>query len=557
MLDPEYIDRFTDAAQGAMDAYTLRLVCIYSALLGSIDFEGEGAYLEAAREAAKAEADAKKAMNKEGREAAREAARAAAEALAQSEANDLAAIGMTVAELSSMARKRLHNAARATVAGVQDIITRDNLKMPAAVQRNYLEVAAEAIASVNSGLSSYEDAVRRAVLELSRRGVSVIEYKSGARAQADVAMRRHVRTQVMQAGARNTLALMEETGHDLVQTSSHGGSRPEHAKWQGRVFSLSGKSGKYPDFRSSTGYGSVDGLCGANCKHSFGIYVEGRKKRYESDPDGGDEKRQERYEASQRQREIERNIRKYKRDSAALQAAGIDDTPERMKLAKWQGEQRAHLAKHPYLTRRYERENPYETQTRVYALTRQKVSRTAYMAHPNTKAIIRDAGVSQKRVGELVKASGANFETMAARDRRATLDAAIRRAKVEKRRDERVADKAANVVLPGKQNKHIPGTKEYRQQLEKVKREGVFPEPSALTVSVEEAQRLVDEYAGTGAVMPSRNGTWNSREVCEATRVIGYVVTENGDRIDTNRFTIHYAKNGVHIVPAAPREGQA
>lgn len=35
-----------------MDEYTLRLVCIYAALIGSIDFEGDSAYSQAARKAA-------------------------------------------------------------------------------------------------------------------------------------------------------------------------------------------------------------------------------------------------------------------------------------------------------------------------------------------------------------------------------------------------------------------------------------------------------------------------------------------------------------------------
>ena len=58
MLGPDYIEHFTDAAQGAMDEYTLRLVCIYAALIGSIDFEGDSAYSQAARKAAERDARA-------------------------------------------------------------------------------------------------------------------------------------------------------------------------------------------------------------------------------------------------------------------------------------------------------------------------------------------------------------------------------------------------------------------------------------------------------------------------------------------------------------------
>lgn len=557
MLGPDYIEHFTDAAQGAMDEYTLRLVCIYAALIGSIDFEGDSAYSQAARKAALAAKDVQKAMSEEGRRAAREAAKAAAEAVAKSAESDLAALGTAMGALSKAMQWRLHNSARATAAGVQEVVSRDNLKMPANVQRAYLEVVAQAVAQVNSGMAGYEKATRDAVLKLARRGVSVVEYKSGAWAQADVAMRRHIRTQVVQAGSRNTLDLMEETGHDLVQTSSHGGARESHAKWQGRVFSLSGKSKKYPPFYRETGYGSVDGLCGANCKHDFGIYVEGQPLRYERDPDGGDEKREERYQASQQQRAIEREVRTTRREAAALEAAGIDNTKERMKLSRLQQKRRDLVTKYPHLNAEHGRENPYETGSEVYALTRQKVSRTAYMAHPNTKALIAEAGVSQKRVGELVKASGDGFELKTAAERRAALDNAIKRAKAEKERDRRVANAAAMEVHADKQAKHIAGSRQHEQYVANLKRKGgAYKEPSGITVTLEEVRDLIAKHAGTGTAQTTRSGKWSGRETCDAGRVIGYVIGDNGEHIPTTRFTIHYADGDVHIVPTKPEEAQ-
>lgn len=557
MLGPDYIEHFTDAAQGAMDEYTLRLVCIYAALIGSIDFEGDSAYSQAARKAALAAKDVQKAMNEEGRRAAREAAKAAAEAVAKSAEADLATLGTAMGALSKTMQWRLHNSARATAAGVQDVVSRDNLKMPANVQRAYLEVVAQAVARVNSGMAGYEQATREAVLKLARRGVSVVDYKSGARAQADVAMRRHIRTQAVQAGSRNTLELLEETGHDLVQTSSHGGARESHAKWQGRVFSLSGKSKKYPPFYRETGYGSVDGLCGANCKHDFGIYVEGQPLRYERDPDGGDEKREKRYQASQQQRAIEREVRTTRREAAALEAAGIDNTKERIKLSRLQQKRRDLVTKYPHLSAEHGRENPYETGSKVYALTRQKVSRTAYMAHPNTKALIAEAGVSQKRVGELVKASGDGFELKTAAERRAALDNAIKRAKAEKERDRRVANAAAMEVHADKQAKHIAGSRQHEQYVANLKRKGgAYKEPSGITVTLEEVRDLIAKHAGTGTAQTTRSGKWSGRETCDAGRVIGYVIGDNGEHIPTTRFTIHYADGDVHIVPTKPEEAQ-
>lgn len=557
MLGPDYIEHFTDAAQGAMDEYALRLVCIYAALIGSIDFEGDSAYSQAARKAALAAKDVQKAMNEEGRRAAREAAKAAAEAVAKSAEADLATLGTAMGALSTTMQWRLHNSARATAAGVQDVVSRDNLKMPANVQRAYLEVVAQAVARVNSGMAGYEQATREAVLKLARRGVSVVDYKSGAWAQPDVAMRRHIRTQAVQAGSRNTLELLEETGHDLVQTSSHGGARESHAKWQGRVFSLSGKSKKYPPFYRETGYGSVDGLCGANCKHDFGIYVEGQPLRYERDPDGGDEKREKRYQASQQQRAIEREVRTTRREAAALEAAGIDNTKERMKLSRLQQKRRDLVTKYPHLNTEHGRENPYETGSKVYALTRQKVSRTAYMAHPNTKALIAEAGVSQKRVGELVKASGDGFELKTAAERRAALDNAIKRAKAEKERDRRVANAAAMEVHADKQAKHIAGSRQHEQYVANLKRKGgAYKEPSGITVTLEEVRDLIAKHAGTGTAQTTRSGKWSGRETCDAGRVIGYVIGDNGEHIPTTRFTIHYADGDVHIVPTKPEEAQ-
>ena len=46
------------------------------------------------------------------------------------------------------------------------------------------------------------------------------------------------------------------------------------------------------------------------------------------------------YEATQTQRYIERQIRKYKREIAGLEAAGIDSTESRAWLKKWQQRQR-------------------------------------------------------------------------------------------------------------------------------------------------------------------------------------------------------------------------
>ena len=67
-------------------------------------------------------------------------------------------------------------------------------------------------------------------------------------------------------------------------------------------------------FKSSTGYGKVDGLGGANCRHSF---YEVTNYEYENNLVNDEEfelnRNNEQYELEQKQRYYERQIRKWKK----------------------------------------------------------------------------------------------------------------------------------------------------------------------------------------------------------------------------------------------------
>jgi hypothetical protein len=93
--------------------------------------------------------------------------------------------------------------------------------------------------------------------------------------------------------------------------------------WQGRIYSRHG-GGKYPDFVESTGYGTVTGLCGANCRHNFSPYFEGMKNPFQ---EYDSEENQKQYELEQRQRTLERRIRDTKRQTMGWKTAldGEDD----------------------------------------------------------------------------------------------------------------------------------------------------------------------------------------------------------------------------------------
>lgn len=214
----------------------------------------------------------------------------------------------------------------ATARGLAAILQRDNLHMEQGALDAFLSASTEAIARVNSGASTAEQALHRAVRRLERDGVSVVQYRDAAgnltvRNRVDVAVRRHVRTQIAQDGARMTARAMDEYGVQLVEVSSHPNARPSHAAWQGQVYgwrgavSIDGRS--YEGLEAATGYGSVDGLLGANCRHSFGPYLPGAPRAYERDPKHASGlPGEEVYRLEQRQRAGERAIREAKRELA-------------------------------------------------------------------------------------------------------------------------------------------------------------------------------------------------------------------------------------------------
>ncbi len=185
-----------------------------------------------------------------------------------------------------------------------------------------------ALIKVSTGAFSFDQAVKDCVHRLAQSGLRSIDYESGRSYQLDVAARMAVRTGMSQLSGKITEENLKNSNHDLVITTQHMGSRPDHAVWQNKVFSYSGKSKKYPDFIKETGYGTVTGLKGANCTHDFYPYWEGASIIPEDikEPDlrtiGG--KTYTYYESTQKQRQMERQIRATKREIEATKSIGGD-----------------------------------------------------------------------------------------------------------------------------------------------------------------------------------------------------------------------------------------
>lgn len=194
-----------------------------------------------------------------------------------------------------------------------------------------------------TGTIDPQTAGRRAIKELCAKGIQVISYPSKHRDHVEVAVRRALVTGINQAAMAVQDELLDELECDLVETTAHAGARPEHALWQGKVFSRYGKTPGYPTLAAGTGYGTGAGLGGWNCRHSYHPFFPGYESSYSDDilkeyqrkTCTYNGKALTEYEASQQQRYFERGIRRWKREYTAMDAAGLDTTQAAVKLKQW------------------------------------------------------------------------------------------------------------------------------------------------------------------------------------------------------------------------------
>jgi hypothetical protein len=194
------------------------------------------------------------------------------------------------------------------------------------VMRAYQRSLDTALLEVATGSFSFDEACNRVVREMAQSGLRSIDYASGRSYQLDTAARMCVRTSTNQMAGRITEANARSSDCDLVIVSQHEGAREEHAEVENQVFSLSGKSDKYPAFSdplpcdggNGAGYGEANGICGVNCRHTFYPYWEGISEIPEAlpeyEPVEVDGKEYDYYKATQEQRSMEREIRALKRE---------------------------------------------------------------------------------------------------------------------------------------------------------------------------------------------------------------------------------------------------
>lgn len=247
---------------------------------------------------------------------------------------------------------------------------------------------------VATGTFDYTTAIRNSVRALTDGGLYFIEYESGHRNRADVAARRAVLTGLSQMTGQVSKHNAEELETDIVEVTAHAGARPSHAEWQGRRYSLSGKSKEYPSLEEATGYGTGDGLKGWNCRHDFypvfefspPAYTEEQLANIDPPPIEYNGKTLTYYECTQKQRAMETAMRKTKREIIAAQASGDDDmfTAKSIRLRR-QKEEYANFSKSAGMLTQNER-------AQVYGFDRSVAAKASWAVRKADKALDNGGG---------------------------------------------------------------------------------------------------------------------------------------------------------------------
>lgn len=183
---------------------------------------------------------------------------------------------------------------------------------------------------IASGAVDYNTVLKKAVKAMTDSGLRTVDYASGWSNRVDVAARRALMTGFNQVVAKVNEDNAEQLGTECFEVSYHRGARPTHQVWQGRVYSKK-------ELETVCGLGTVTGLCGANCYHSYSPFIKGidtptyseeeldRMNEEENTPKEYNGRQYTAYEAQQRQRQLETAMRADRQKIELLTQGGADD----------------------------------------------------------------------------------------------------------------------------------------------------------------------------------------------------------------------------------------
>lgn len=214
------------------------------------------------------------------------------------------------------------------------------------VYNGYLD---DAITGMANGAYDYNTLVRRLVGQMTASGLRTnhafrdggsdygVDYASGWHNRIDVAARRALLTGFGQLAGQVTDMNAQRLGTQYFEVTWHAGARPDHALWQGKVYTKE-------QLRTICGLETGPGLLGWNCRHTYYPFIPGISERQYTDEWLAEQNARENtpkkfkgkeyttYEATQKQRQMETAMRARREQVQLLREAGAD--PEDITLAQ-------------------------------------------------------------------------------------------------------------------------------------------------------------------------------------------------------------------------------
>ncbi|WP_247954808.1 phage minor capsid protein [Streptococcus oralis] len=399
-----------------------------------------------------------------------------------------------------------------------------NTTLPKAVIGAYQGIVEQSVARVVTGLSTADKAISDTVMKWQEKGFQGFKDSAGRNWKIDNYARTVIKTTTYRTYREMRTRPAEELGIDTFYFSKKASARKSCAPLQHEIVTTGRARVEHGEkilALSDYGYGRPEGCLGINCGHMLTPFIPGANYKPDLGEDVAEvtpEKAEENANAEAKQRALERSIRANKEKLHVAEKLGDDDliNKYKSKIGTQNAALKDYINKHPFLKRDEAREKYYDD--------------------PYTKSK-KEAKV-RKELEKLEK-HRAEQKEMRERFTNAVKDGIIK-AEINEQ----------------KQAAHIKGTDEWYKRLEDDLAKGKEFEPSYLTISMDDAAKLIKRYAGTGKFRYSdKDGYIPKKEIIKHDSKVGvYIDQSTGETFETDSFRIHYRKTGAHIVPTLERK---
>lgn len=207
---------------------------------------------------------------------------------------------------------------------------------------------------LNSGAGSLNQAIDMATKDFLDKGFDVIQFAGGRRMNIASYAEMALRTSSQRAVFEGEGAKRRASGIKTVVVSAHNNCSELCLPWQGKVYiddvysGGSARDGTYPLLSSAM----ANGLFHPNCRHNMSTYIPGQSRLPQP---VDDEEALANFKAEQKQRYMERQVRRYKR-RAAGSVDPANQAQAEAKVKEWQKRLREHVKFNEHLRRDYSRE---------------------------------------------------------------------------------------------------------------------------------------------------------------------------------------------------------